>query len=179
MGILAITTDVPDCWSIRSVLSVFGVIYIIFSIFLILSQGGLKGGLTLVKFALVGACLVSISGPGENPDYLPELDGGLNLRVICEDPNGIFYWGDYVWEVRFDRHWRFNNKFNTFDDDDRGCYDPEPKIYAMHDPAFKGYISPKIFHPAAFFWSPFLMGIFGFVAGFLWNIFGILFFSSY
>jgi hypothetical protein len=170
LNILALS-DIAGRWEIGGVWSVFGVIYIIVGILIIAGGGGLKGGLTLINLALVGAFLVGVAGPGTNPDYLPDGSSGFELYVACKGGdypgNGSYYWGPLVNTVRAEEHWRFSNKYNTFDRSSKYWeYDPDPKVYAMHVPGHRSYISPKIYHPAAWFWSPFIMCLIGLVGWF-------------
>lgn len=173
MGIFAFTTDIPSVWSISSIWSVFGVVYLVFCVGVIIKAGGGSGGLTLLNFALIGGVLVGISSPGENPDCLPDENDGLALRVVCKDDDGNLYWADYRRIVVADELWRMWNSHNEFDSDDRYRCDPPHKIYAMHDPAFSGYISHKVYHPAAWWWCPFLVGLIGFVGWLICGVFGL------
>jgi hypothetical protein len=166
---LALNTNIPTAYSPASILSVFGIIYIILSLFLVAKQGGLRAGGTLLTFACVGALLVHLMSPGINPDHLPDPDSGMALCVICEDDNGGYYWGNLVYTVRAEEKWRFKNPHNTFDSFDDYRVDPQPQILAMHNPAFEGYISPRLYHPAAWFWSPLLIGVVG-IIGWLFTL---------
>ena len=160
MGILALT-DIPTIWDIKSVLSVFGILYLVVSIAIIIKAGGLQGGLSLLCMAIVGAFLVGISGPGEYPDHLPSGDSGLTLYVICKNDNDQLYWGPLVQTVRAEEKWRFNVKQNEFSPVDDYHVSPDPKVYAMHIPDHPTYVNPSAFHPASFFWSPFIMSVIG------------------
>ena len=180
-GILALSRDIAGPWSPESVFSVFGVLYIIVAIGIIWKAGGLNGGLTLLSLACLGALCTGIAGPGINPEYLPQENDGMLIYVACytgpaerdyhpSDEQDI-EWRSLVHTIRSEEKWRLNCKFNEFDQWDRDRVDPSPKIYAMHCEDFSGYISPKIFHPAAFFWSPFIMAVIGVVGSFVKSFF--------
>jgi hypothetical protein len=167
---LALITDIPSMWTIGSILSVFGILYLVVCIGIIWKGGGIGGGFTLLSFALLGALAVGLAGPGQHPDYLPTGDEGLSIHVICEGGeypgNGTYFWGSLVNYVRAEETWRFNHSYNTFDRSlPYSEVDPDPKVYAMCVPDHPSYIHPRIFHPAAFFWSPFLMCVIGIIGG--------------
>jgi hypothetical protein len=144
-------------------MSIFGILYLIVAIGIIWKAGGLGGGLSLLCMAIVGAFLVGMSGPGEMPDYLPTGDSPLAIHVLCRDDNDNQYGGDLVHTVRAEEKWRFDVKSNTFSSSDRDYVSPSPKIYQMHNPDGGCYVRSWIFHPASFFWSPFIMAVLGVV----------------
>ena len=139
--------DIPDVWSMRSVLSVVGIVYL-FICYMMFSKGVLKGvtincGLLTIGFILLMIITpdpVSFDGP---QDGLKELEP----RVFNDAGHSVDL-KSLMDVTTSGRGWSPN------DDYIRG-YHVDHQVYAMHDPSSPHYIcSPFIFHPACLIYCP-------------------------
>ena len=156
---------IPTVWSLRSVFSVVGIIY-----FLVLASyalaKGLKGWTISLLLTCLGVILVAAFSPSSNYGNAPANKGTAGMRLYFQDYQG---------------NWHDKEEFIKNHSGKRvsGLYDrmEETQIYAMHLPSSAniktgtgervGTVNAWFFHPAALFWSPFLVSVFGVVVFFL------------
>lgn len=143
---------IPDIWSMRSVLSIFGFIYL-FVCLLMFSGGVMKGVVLNCGLLTVGVILLMIMTPDPVGFDGPK-DGwkALEPRVFNDEGHSVdlkSLMGLSVIPRMYDK-----------DNDRIRGYHVDSPVYAMHDPTSPDYIcSPFIFHPACLVYCPGLFSL--------------------
>ena len=141
--------DIPDIWSLRSVLSVFGMIYFIVCLTIYGTQGFVKGMGTMCVFLMIGLFLVA----GATEDTKGEWEGAFHTRIICYED--VRHTKQIKTMSSDEYNYRVGQNEDLFPDRDIVYWDREKKIFAMHDPDCNDYIcSPWVFHPACLVYCP-------------------------
>ncbi len=131
--------SIPDMYSLRSMLSVCGIIYLIICAAMF-SKGYWKGlsincGLLTIGFLFIMAV---------NHDAEGQYEGPFTVRVFTDE-------GKSITKKRLMRE--SAGRYGYYLDGE--CYNFEPEVYAMHDPASDDYLfSPWFFHPACLIYCP-------------------------
>ena len=124
--------NIPSCYSPESIVSLFGICYFCFCLFVII-WGREKAWLSVLSLSLLGILWIGVNTPGTNgPAQNPEPYQHMlkyKDQIVSEK-----------WLIRQD-------KWQTWHSDQK-------HVYNMHVPGSKHYISSKIYHPAAWVWCP-------------------------
>ncbi len=138
--------SIPDMWSLRSMLSVCGIIYFIICAAMFPLFGFWKGIVFNCGLLTVGFLFVAVA----NSDAEGQYEGAFTVRVFTDDGKSII-------KKRLMREsaGRYGYYFDQDKDGDKECYNFEPEVYAMHDPQSDDYLcSPWFFHPASLVYVP-------------------------
>jgi len=171
--------SIPGPWSIRSIFSFIGILYMailgVYWIYCKVKYGHLIfAWLTTFAVGAISLVLIQLNSPSSNWDgyykqygenigelNISEADLRSGLRILVKDHNG-----EYVNEVSYVMSDRMNNLARFHQDD--GQLDAaldrmeDTQIYAMHHPTM-GSVNPWIWHPACLVWCPFTYCLPGFI----------------
>ena len=164
--------SIPGPWSLRSVFSFFGILYMlvlgIYWAYCKVKHGHLiVAWLTTFAIGAISLTVIQLQSPSSNWDGYYEKYGdnigelniteenlGSGLRMLVKDHNGKYVnEAEYVFSDRMNNLARFHQNDGWLDE----AFDrmDETRIYAMHHPTI-GSINPWVWHPASLVWCPFI-----------------------
>ena len=142
---------IPDMYSLRSVLSVGGMIYFLICLTIYGVQGPWKGMATNCVLLVIGLFIFS----GGVADTKGNWEGALHTRFIgYEDVRHTRYVGTVSSDEYYWKESQYEDIFKDARDKEMIYWDEDNKILGMHDPSCDDYIcSPWVFHPACLIYS--------------------------
>jgi hypothetical protein len=153
-------TDIPDPYWGGSILTVCGILYLLFFLCIMGHEGIFKTLCSSITFFCLGLFIPGWAGSwmvnGEVQAPETGFSRGFEHRIYSEDGTSSMYFKEYYYDhghepVKKDSY----ADENGFLEHDGIYYEKDKPVFAMHDPLSDSWHVPVwFFHPSSFIWVP-------------------------